>query len=133
MQPSRPVDSETIQELVAISSVVEGLVLGPECHPPPASECPASGHVGAHFTAWLQSCSRRHTKCREEDSAGLFHQRALAAHLQSHEATAPGQAATSLERWEWLLVWGCSVGSCPSFCLSSPWAILLQKVRTGGS
>lgn len=43
VQPSRPVDSETIQELVAVSSMVEGLVLGPECHPPPASECPRRG------------------------------------------------------------------------------------------
>lgn len=83
------------------------------------------GHVGAHFTAWLQPCSRRHTKCREGDSAGLFHQRALVAHLQSHAATALGQAATSLEMGVALGLM-CSVGSCPAFCLFSPWATLLR-------
>lgn len=45
MQLSRRVDPEMIQELVALSSVVEGLVLCPECHPPTNVRVP---HVGAY-------------------------------------------------------------------------------------
>lgn len=117
VQPSRPLDSEKVQELVAVSSVVEGLVLGlsviplsvSKCLPPPeARECSphclgstlaAEGTLDAGMGTTLASSTRGHWR-------------------PHHRAMRPlCQAATSLKRWGWLLVWEMLSRELPLFLL----------------